>query len=145
RACAHHGVQLVDEADDLSLGLLDLLEDRLQPLLELAAVLRTGDHGTEVECHHSLILQTFGDVAAYDSLGEPFDDGGLADARLADQHRIVLGAPAEHLDDAPDLVVASDDRVELAAPRQVGEIAAVALEGLVGALRILARHALVPS
>jgi hypothetical protein len=35
---------------------------------------------------------------------------------LADQHRIVLGAPAQHLDDAANLLVAADDRVELAAP-----------------------------
>ena len=34
--------------------------------------------------------------------------------RLADQHRVVLGAPLQHLDGAADLVVAADHRVELA-------------------------------
>lgn len=43
------GVQLVDEGDDLALGLLDLLEHGLQPFLELTAVLRARDHGTKVE------------------------------------------------------------------------------------------------
>ena len=40
RAGADHGVELVDEGDDLALGVGDLLEHRLEPLLELAAVLR---------------------------------------------------------------------------------------------------------
>ena len=49
-----------------------------------------------------------------DPLREPLDDRGLADARLADQHRVVLRAAREDLDHAADLVVAADDRVELA-------------------------------
>ena len=50
--------------------------------------------------------------------GEALDDRRLADARLADQHRVVLGAPAEHLDDAADLLVTADDRVDLAVARR---------------------------
>jgi hypothetical protein len=42
-------VQLVDEDDYLTGGLLDLLEDGLEPLLELAAVLRTRDHPAQIE------------------------------------------------------------------------------------------------
>ena len=49
RARADERVQLVDEEDDLALALLDLLEHRLQAVLELAAVLRAGDHRAEVE------------------------------------------------------------------------------------------------
>jgi hypothetical protein len=48
----------------------------------------------------------------------PFDDGGLAHARLADQHRVVLGAALQDLDGAADLVVAADHRVELAGWRR---------------------------
>ena len=82
-----------------------------------------------------MFLRPFGDVAAHDALGQAFDDGGLADARLADEHRVVLGAAREDLDDAADLLVAADDRVELALRGQLGEVAAVALQGLVGAFR----------
>ena len=45
RAGADDGVHLVDEGDDLALGVGDLLEHGLEPLLELAAVLGAGDHG----------------------------------------------------------------------------------------------------
>ena len=90
-----------------------------------------------------LVLQALGHVAADDALGEALDDGGLADAGLADQDRVVLGAAREHLDDAADLLVAADDRIELALARELGEVAAVLLERLVGGLGIRRRDALV--
>ena len=61
-----------------------------------------------------LVLQTFRHVAADDPLGQAFDDGRLADTGLADQHGVVLGAARQHLDDAADLLVAADHRIELA-------------------------------
>ena len=131
RARADDGVQLVDEEDDLALGLGDFLEDGLQALLELAAELRAGDQRAHVERDDPLVLQPLRHVAADDALRQPLDDGGLADARLADQHRVVLGAAGEHLDDAADLLVAADDRVELALARQLGQVAAVLLQRLV--------------
>ena len=91
-ARAHDRVQLVDEQDDLALGVLDLLEHRLEALLELAAVLGAGDQRAQVERHDALLLEALGHVAAHDALGEALGDGGLAHARLADEHRVVLGA-----------------------------------------------------
>jgi len=41
---ADHGVQLVDEGDDLALCVADLVQDGLEPLLELTAVLGAGHH-----------------------------------------------------------------------------------------------------
>ena len=123
----------------------DFLEDRLQPLLELAAVLRAGDERAHVERDDLLVLQPLGHVLPDDALGEPFDDRRLADARLADEHRVVLRAAREHLDHAADLVVSADDRIELALARELGEVAAVALERLIGRLRILAGDALRPA
>ncbi len=53
---------------------------------------------------------------------------------LADQHRVVLGAPLQHLDCAADLVVAADHRVELALARALGQVERVLLERLALAL-----------
>ena len=105
-------VQLVDERDDLAVGVGDLLEHRLEALLELAAVLRARDHRADVERDQPLVAQTLGHVALDDAAGETLDDRGLADAGLADEHGVVLRAARQHLDDAPDLLVAADDRVD---------------------------------
>ena len=83
-----------------------------------------------------------GHVARDDALGEALGDRRLADAGLADQHRVVLRAAREHLDRAPDLLVAADHRVELARLGGGREVAAELRQRLVGALGILRRHAL---
>ena len=80
------GVQFVDEKDDV-LRPADLVHHRLDALLELAAVFRAGDHQGEVEGDDFLVAEDFRHVAGGDFLGEAFDDGGLADAGFADEHR----------------------------------------------------------
>ncbi len=142
RAGADDRVQLVDEEHDPALGVRDLGEHRLQPLLELAAVLRPGEERADVERPDALALEALGDVAADDPLREPLGDRRLADARLADQDRVVLRPTREHLDHAPDLLVAADHRVELAALGGLGQVAPELGERLVGALGILARDPL---
>ncbi len=99
----------------------------------------------EVEGHHALVLEGLGDVAVDDAPGEALDDGGLAHAGLADEDRVVLGAAGEDLDDAADLVVAADDGVELALAGLLGEVAAVALEGLEAVLGVGVVDGLVPA
>ena len=123
----HERVQLVDEQDDVAAG-ADLLQHLLQALLEVTAVAGTGDERAEVERVELLGVQRLGHVAVDDVLREAFDDRGLADAGLTDQHRVVLGAAAEHLHHALDLALAPDDRVELLLARELREVAAELVE-----------------
>ena len=88
-----------------------------------------GDHQREVERDDLLVAQQFGHVAAGDFLRQPFGDGGLADAGLAEQHGVVLRAAAEHLDDALDLVLAPDDGVEFALLGEFGQVPAEGAQG----------------
>src|SRR3546814_6173833 len=68
-------------------------------------------------------LQIIRDIAIGDPERQPLGDRGLADARFADQHWIVLGPPCEHLDGAADFLVAADDGIELAVARRLGQVA----------------------
>ena len=70
-------------------------------------------------------------VAVDDAQREAFDDGGLADAGLADQHGIVLGAAREHLHSAADFLVAADHRIELAFARRFRQIARIFLQRVI--------------
>src|SRR3954463_3802058 len=98
-------VELVDEQDDVAAG-ADLLEDLLQPLLEVTAVAAAGDERTEVEGVELLVLEVLRDLALHDRLSETFDDGGLADAGLADEDGVVLRTTRKDLHDALDLFLA---------------------------------------
>ena len=83
-----------------------------------------------------LLLQALRHFAVDDALREALDDRGLADARLADQHGVVLRAPLQHLDGAADLLVAADDRIELALLGALGEIDGVLLQRLAAVLGV---------
>ena len=130
-------MELVDEDDVQSLRLGDLLEDRLEPFLELPAELRAGDETSQIQSNEPLVLESLGDVAIHDALRQSFDDGGLSDAGLADEDWVVLRAARQHLNHAADLLVAADHRIELPLARGIGEIARVFLERLVLILRAL--------
>ena len=62
---------------------------------------------------------------------------------LADEHRVVLGTPAEDLDHPADLGVAPDDRVEAPVLGRLGEVDGVLLERLVRRLGLRAGDAAV--
>ena len=130
-----HGVELVDEQEDSALARLDLVQHGLEPFLELAPVLGPGDQGAHVEGEDRLVAQPLGHVAADDPLGQALDDGGLADPRVADQDRVVLGLAGQDLDHPADLGVAADHRVELAGAGVGDQVAPVLGQGLVGDLR----------
>ena len=140
-AGADHRVQLVDEDDRLAGVGGDVLQHGLQALLELAAVFGAGEKRRHVERQHALALQRLRHLAVDDALREPLDDRGLAHARLADQHRVVLGAPLQDLDRPPDLVVPPDHGVELAVAGAFGEVDRVLLQRLALALGLLRVHA----
>ena len=156
RAGADQRVDLVDEEDDVA-PCADLLEHLLQALLEVAAVAAAGHQRAEVERVELLAGQRLGHLVGHDALGQALDDGRLADAGLADEHRVVLGAARQHLHDALDLFCTSDDRVELAVAGELGQVAAElvehrrarrvvararALAGADGLLALVARHEL---
>src|SRR6266851_1309395 len=120
---AHQRMHLVDEQDDVAAG-PDLLQDLLQPLLEVTAVTRPGHQGTEVQRVKLLVLQGLRHLALDDLLGQPLDHGRLAHPGLAHKHRVVLGAPGKHLHHPLDLLLPADHRIELALTRAGREIPA---------------------
>jgi hypothetical protein len=62
------------------------------------------------------------------SWARPLDDRRLADAGLADEHRVVLRTAGQDLHDPLDLLLAPDDRVELALAGVLGQVAAELVE-----------------
>ena len=136
----HDGVQLVDEDHELAFLTGNLLEHRLESLFEFAAKLRTSQHQRDVEHQNLLALERFWYVAVHNALSQPLDDCSLAHARLANEHRVVLGAAGKHLDHAPDLLVPPDDGIELAGSRLLREVVREPLQRAVLAFRCLVRN-----
>ncbi len=97
----------------------------LEPLLEVAAEPRPGEQRAGIEGVDLGPGEELRHVGSEQALGQPLDEGGLAHARVADEHRVVLAPPAQHLERAADLGRSPDERVELArasALRQVDRV-----------------------
>ncbi len=127
-AGADEHVHLVDEQHAVA-GVLDLLDDLLQALFELAAVLGAGDQRADVQRQQALALQRLRHVAGDDAVRQALDDRRLADAGLADQDRVVLRAAREDLNQPLDLAAAADHGVELAGARRRGQVDAQLVDG----------------
>ena len=120
---AHQSVDLIDKQHDVAAG-LDLLEHLLESLFEVTAIAATGHQGTEVQRVDLFVAQGFGNVAADNGLRQALDHGRLSDPGLADQDRIVLGAPAQYRHHPLDLGLPPDHRVEFVLPRRLGQVTA---------------------
>ena len=133
-------MNFVDEQDDPALLPGQVVEYGLHPFFEFAPVLRPCDQRTHVQCQKALALQAFRDLGVDNPLRQPFDDCGLSHPGFANQHRIVLGSTLQHLDGSAYLVVAPDDRIELALLGALGEIDGELLERPAVFLRVRIGH-----
>ena len=128
-ARADHRVDLVDEQDRVVV-VLQLLDHLFQAFLEVAAIAGAGQQGAHVQRIDGGVLQDVGHLAIDDLAGQTFGDGGLADAGVADQQRVVLGPAAQDLDRAFDLGLAADQRIDLALARLFVEVDAIGFQRL---------------
>ena len=139
-ARADQRMQLINEHDDVPAD-PDLLQHLLQPLFEVTPVPGPGHQRAEVQGVQLLILQGLRHLTRDDHLRQPLDHSGLPDARLADQHRVVLGAPAQHLYHPLDFLLPADHRVELALACACGQVPAEFVKRKRGGGRRLRRQA----
>ena len=75
-----------------------------------------------------------------DAAGQPLGDGGLADTGVADVQRVVLRPPAQDLDGPFDLLLPSDQRIDLPAGRLLVQVDAISLKGFAAFLHDLLRR-----
>jgi hypothetical protein len=60
---------------------------------------------THIQLDQAIVLEPLGYIPVNHSLGQSLDDDGLADARLADQGRVVLGTAGQDLDRTADFLL----------------------------------------
>ena len=129
-------MELVDEQDHLAIGVLDLLEDGLEPLLELATELCARDERTEVERETRLSLSPSGTSPRTIRWARPSAMAVLPTPGSPMRTGLFLVRRDRTWMHTTDLVVAADDGIEPSGASLGGEVAAVLLERRVCALRI---------
>ena len=86
-------VHFVNEQNDFAVCRRNLVQDRFQTLLKLAAIFRTGNQRAHIQRHQLFVGQTFRHITVDDTQCQPLGNGGFTHAGFADQNRVVLGAP----------------------------------------------------
>jgi len=120
-------MQLVNEKDDVS-GAANLVHHGFDALFKLPAVFGAGDHQRQVQRNKAPVAEQFGHVARRNLLRQALDDGGLANARLTQEHRVILRAAAEDLNHALDFALPADDRVHFPLAGDLRQITAESLQ-----------------
>ena len=126
---ANHGVDFVDEENDLAFFGGNILKHGFQALFELTPVFSTRQQRGHIQRQHLLALEGFRHFFVDDALGQPFNNSRLTDTGFTDENRVVLAATLQDLDRTADFVVTTDHRVELTQTGALGEVEAIFLEG----------------
>ncbi len=127
-AGADEGVHLINDKDHVG-RTTDLVHDLFEALLEFTAVLGACHQQTDVQGEDALVLKDVWNLALVDALGEPFGQGGLADAGFTDEDGVVLGPAAQDLNDPVDFVLSAHHRIKLAFGGELGQVAAEFIQG----------------
>ena len=126
-ARADDRVQLVYKEDDVTRA-AHIAQHGLHALLKIPAVLCPCEHRRDIQRHYALVFKLCRCLPLRNAHRQALRDGGLADARLPDEHRVILAAAREDLYRAAYLLRPPDDGVEGSACGEVGQVAAVLVE-----------------
>ena len=108
------------------------LNDVAQAFLQFAAVFGPGHHVAELQGKDDLFPQKFRDILMHNPLCQAFGQGRLADARLADDDRVVLGPAAQDAHHRFQFAVPSQDGIQLVLSGQLVQVTAEAVQQLQG-------------
>ncbi len=107
-------------------------DDGLEALLEVAAKARTRQQRAHVERVNFHALERVGNFAVVHREREALGERGFSDARFADENRIVLAPPQQHVDRALEFFFAADQRIDFSLRRALCEVDGVSLQRLGG-------------
>ncbi len=128
-----HRMNLIDEQHGL-INLFQFGDNRFQAFLEVTAIPGTGKQRAHIEREDGGFTQHLGHIALDDTPGETFRNGGFTHAGITDIKRVVLGATAQDLDRTLDLMLTTDQRIDLAARGLLVEVDAIGIKRLAALL-----------
>ena len=125
RACSrtstYHGVNLVDEDDDVRI-LFQFLDQHLHTFLELSTIFRASYYTRHIQRDDTFAEQHWRTVVADNHLCQSLDDGTLTNTRLTNQYGVVLLAASKDFYDALYLAFTTDTGVKFPFLSLLGEV-----------------------
>ncbi|MNE08762.1 hypothetical protein D3C81_718880 [compost metagenome] len=119
----------VDKQNDRVQAAFDLFDHRLEAVLELTFDPGTGLQQPQVQGMQGNMLEHRRHITLGDAQGQPFDDGGFADAGFTGEDRVVLAAAGQDIDHLPYLELAAQNRVDATFAGTLGQVDGVLVKG----------------
>ncbi|RMS09926.1 hypothetical protein ALP75_200346 [Pseudomonas syringae pv. actinidiae] len=120
-------MDLVDEQNRLR-TLAQLIEQRLEALLEITTVFGPGQQGTQVKRIDNAVGKQVRHLIVDDTLGKAFGNGGFTHPGLSDQQRVVLAPTSQNLRHTLDFAFAADQWIDAPLTRQFVQIAGIGIQ-----------------
>ena len=130
-------VDFIDKQNRLR-AFLQLAEQRLEALLEIATVLGTRQQGAEIQGVDDAVSQQVRHLIVDDTLGQALGNRGFTHAGLADQQRVVFAPTRQNLGDALNFHFATHQRINPALTGQFIQIAGISVQRIAGGRRLAA-------
>ena len=138
-ARADQSMDFVDENQGVAVVFRQIVQHAFQALFKFATVFCTGNQCRQIQNQQAFVAQGFGHFAVDNTLCQAFDDGGFTHTRLTNQHRVVFGTALQHLNCTTDLIITTDNRIELTVSGALSQIKCVFFQSiaLVFSIRIV--------
>jgi len=130
-AGADDRVNLVHEEDGAGYA-FQFGQHALEPSLEIPPVLGPGKQRPHVQREDLGLAEALRHIPLGDAKRQTFGQGGLADTGVAHEDGIVLAPAQQHMDGAGHLLVATDQRIDLAFLGLIHQIHGVLFQGRTG-------------
>ena len=102
--------------------LAHLVQDRLEALLEIAAILGAGQQRAHIKRINGAVLKNVRHFTIDNLLGQAFSDRSFPDTRFTHEQWIILAAATEDLDGALDFMRAANQWINLSLTRALIQI-----------------------
>ena len=135
RPSPDYSMHLINEQYYFALCLPNLIHHRLKPLLKLTSELAPCHQCPHIQSHYLAPLKGIGNIVSHNLLCQPLSNGSLAHPGIANNHRVILGPPGKYLHHPANLIVPTDNRVELALTGKLSQVTTILLQGAIFALR----------
>mmetsp|Transcript_9636 Transcript_9636/g.12553 ORF Transcript_9636/g.12553 Transcript_9636/m.12553 type:complete len:245 (-) Transcript_9636:801-1535(-) len=125
-------MHFVNEQNDFSITLLNFLQNSLETFFEFTTHTSTSHKCTKVESNQTAWwFEGIGDIPSNHTLCNTFRNRCLADTRISNEDRIILGSTRQDLNSPTNFVVSPNDRIELSLFGTFRKINAIFKQGVI--------------
>ena len=127
-------MKFVNEKNNAAFARRNFTQNCFESFLKFTAEFRSCKQRANIKCNDPRSTHRLWTVTIHDALRESFCDRSLANARLANQHRIIFRPPRQDLHAPANFFITADDGIKLSVGSKFVQVFSIFLESFICAL-----------